>query len=280
MAERLYVLRTGTISMPKRWIRVGGSDEAVAIPVLAFLVVAGDRLILVDCGCSPVVAEDPTRAWGKLASLYHPQMGRGDLIDARIRQAGFEVGDITDVIVTHLHMDHVGGLRLLPHHPRIWVQRAEHRWGGCPDSYAAGGYYREEFDLPGLNLQLLDGDATIADGVRCVLTAGHTPGHQSVLVRLPTRLTCIVGDAAYNRRGTRRAAGARRRLGHQPLHVGAGPVVDARVVLRRPVAVQPRRCAGGHPARRDESPVLTTRRRRGDRSSLIGRGLPFGRGTS
>ena len=200
MAERLYVLRTGTISMPKRWIRVGGSDEAVAIPVLAFLVVAGDRLILVDCGCSPVVAEDPTRAWGKLASLYHPQIGRDDLIDARIRQAGFEVGDITDVIVTHLHMDHVGGLRLLPHHPRVWVQRAEHRWGGCPDSYAAGGYYREEFDLPGLNLQLLDGDATIADGVRCVLTAGHTPGHQSVLVRLPTRLTCVVGDAAYNRR--------------------------------------------------------------------------------
>src|SRR5690606_18086580 len=44
------------------------------------------------------------------------------------------------------------------------------------------------------------GDTTIADGVHCILTDGHTPGHQSVLVRLPSSLACVVGDAVYNRR--------------------------------------------------------------------------------
>ncbi|HEY9470301.1 MAG TPA: N-acyl homoserine lactonase family protein [Propionibacteriaceae bacterium] len=198
MAERLYVLRGGCITMPKRWVRVGGSDEPMTIPVLAFLVVAGDRLVLIDSGCSPVVTEDPDKAWGSLTSLYHPHIGPDDLIDAQIRRAGFEVGDVTDVVLTHLHFDHAGGLRMLDH-PRVWVQRAEHRWGGCPDGHAAGGYFKQEYDLPGLDLQLLDGDATIADGVQCVLTAGHTPGHQSVLVRLPSGLVCVVGDAAYNR---------------------------------------------------------------------------------
>ena len=199
MAERLYVLRTGSISMPERWIRVGGSDEARSVPLLAFLVVAGDQLVLVDCGCSPVVAQDPGAAWGKLADLYHPAVGAPDLVDAQLRAAGFEVGDVTDVVLTHLHMDHVGGLRMLDR-PRVWVQRAEHRWGQAPDRYAAGGYYRQEYDLDGIDLHLVDGDTPIADGVQTVFTAGHTPGHQSVLVRLPSRLVCVVGDAAYNRR--------------------------------------------------------------------------------
>jgi N-acyl homoserine lactone hydrolase len=199
MAERLHVLRAGRITQPKRWVRVGGADEPVTIPVLAFLVVAGDRLVLIDSGCTPVVAEDPVRAWGKLTSLYQPHIGPDDLIDAQIRQAGFEVGDVTDVVLTHLHFDHAGGLALLKGDARVWVQRAEHRWGACPDGHAAGGYFKAEYDLPGLDLQLLDGDATIADGVQVVLTAGHTPGHQSVLVRLPSGLACVVGDAAYNR---------------------------------------------------------------------------------
>ena len=199
MTNRVYVLRTGKISMPNRWIRVGGSDEYSEIPVLAYLIESDDRLILVDCGCSPVVTTDPADAWGKLASLYHPLVGQDDLIDAQIRGAGFDVADITDVILTHLHMDHVGGLQLLDH-PRVWLQRAEHRWGFSPDQHAAGGYYPREFDLPGIDLHLLDGDSQIADGVQCILTAGHTPGHQSVLIQTPSHLFCVVGDAVYNKR--------------------------------------------------------------------------------
>lgn len=184
--------------MPSRWVNGGSSDEYLDIPVLAFLIQADDRLILVDCGCTPEVVDDPRLAWGKLASLYHPLVGEEDLVDAQIRRAGFELGDITDVILTHLHMDHVGGLQLL-NKPRVWLQRAEYRWGCSPDGYAAGGYFRKEYDPPGLDLNLLDGDASIADGVRCILTAGHTIGHQSVLVQLPSQLVCLVGDAAYNR---------------------------------------------------------------------------------
>ena len=198
MTNRVHVLHTGHISMPKRWVKAGGSDDYTRIPVLAFLVAGPDHLTLVDCGCSPAVVEDPEAAWGKLGRLYHPEVGPEDLVDAQIRQAGYRVEDVTDVVLTHLHMDHVGGLQLLAR-PRVWLQRAEHRWGTAPDAFCSGGYYAHEYQLPDLDLHLLDGDTEIADGVRCFLTAGHTPGHQSVLVRTDSGSVCVVGDAAYNR---------------------------------------------------------------------------------
>lgn len=197
--NRLHVLHLGHIAMPQRWIRSGGPDEYTTIPVLGFLVEGPDDLILVDTGCSPLTVDDPEQAWGPLARLYHPAIDRSELVDAQIRACGFSVEDVTGVVVTHLHMDHAGGLQLLPR-PRVWMQRAEHRWGLAPDPSGSGGYYRQEYDLEGIRPQLLDGDADVAPGVRCFLTAGHTPGHQSVLVELEHQTVCIMGDAAYNRK--------------------------------------------------------------------------------
>lgn len=202
-AEKIFILRMGHISMPERWIRVGGPDRLATIPVLAFLIPSGDQLVLVDAGCAPAVATEPERAWGKLANLYHADVQPENLLDAQVRAAGYKPHEITDVVVTHLHMDHVGGLEMV-RHANVWLQRAEYRWGHCPDDYAAGGYFKNEYDYPDLNLKLLDGDARVAAGVQVMSTVGHTPGHQSVLVRLDSGFFCIVGDAVYNRKSLSR----------------------------------------------------------------------------
>jgi N-acyl homoserine lactone hydrolase len=165
---------------------------------MGYLVAGPDHLTLIDTGCSPEVVTDPEHAWPRLARLYHARVGAEELVDAQVRAAGFALDDITDVVLTHLHMDHVGGLQLLGR-PRVWLQRAEHRWGVAPDAYCSGGYFAGEYQLPGLDLHLLDGDAEVAPGVTCVLTAGHTPGHQSVVVEHRGGMACVVGDAAYNR---------------------------------------------------------------------------------
>lgn len=200
MIERLHVLHTGRIAQPERWIRTGGADVAVEIPVLCYLLVGADRLILFDTGCSPAVVHDPEKAWGKLARTYKPLVDPGEVVDAQIRLAGFDPDDVTDIVISHLHMDHVGGLVTMATGPQVWVQRAEYRWGGCPDPHGSGGYFPSEFLLPGLRVKLLDGDAPIAPGVQAILTDGHTPGHQSLVVRMPSGPRCLVGDAAYNRR--------------------------------------------------------------------------------
>ncbi|GHP00317.1 hypothetical protein KSF_103640 [Reticulibacter mediterranei] len=44
---------------------------------------------------------------------------------------------------------------------------------------------RSQWDAPELRYQLVDGDTTLLPGIELIETSGHSPGHQSVLVRLP-----------------------------------------------------------------------------------------------
>lgn len=117
---------------------------------------------------------------------------------------GVEPHTITDVIVSHLHFDHAGGLtresdgRLGPTFPaaRVHVQRQEYEdaWAGFGTMTAT---YREE-NLSPLRAadrwRLLDGEAEIIPGVRALPTPGHTRGHQAVIVAGRDRSLVFGGD--------------------------------------------------------------------------------------
>jgi glyoxylase-like metal-dependent hydrolase (beta-lactamase superfamily II) len=111
---------------------------------------------------------------------------------------------ITDVVVTHLHFDHAGGLtverdgRIVPVFPnaRVHVQRAEYE-----DARAGYGTmkttYREENLRPIDEAEgwvLHDGDAGCVPGVSCLPAPGHTRGHQAVLIRGSERSAVFPGD--------------------------------------------------------------------------------------
>ena len=102
------------------------------------------------------------------------------------------------VIVTHLHWDHTGGLRFFDHCP-IVVQREEFRFAFNPDSYFGAPYMGNHFDFP-LNYQTMEGDQIILPGISVIRTPGHTPGHQSVLVRLAGDTFYIFSGDAINTR--------------------------------------------------------------------------------
>jgi len=62
-------------------------------------------------------------------------------------------------------------------------------------------YFKSDYDRPGLNYKLIDGEVELAPGLRTVPTFGHTPGHQSFAVDLPVRGTVVLAcDAADLRR--------------------------------------------------------------------------------
>lgn len=121
-----------------------------------------------------------------------------------LRDAGVDPESITDVIVTHLHFDHAGGLtreregQLLPTFPnaRVHVQKAEH-----DDARAAFGImkttYREEnftpIDQAGA-WRLLEGEEEILPGVRPLPTPGHTRGHHSIIIQGADRAVVFPGD--------------------------------------------------------------------------------------
>ncbi len=194
-ADSLHLLPLGALRTPRRFIVQDGGDELVTVPVVAFLVGSGERLVLVDCGMSPAGAADPERAWGRLARFFEPVVAGDDRLEARLAALGLAPGDVTDLVLTHLHFDHAGGAALLPNATR-WVQRSEYRHALHPDRHEAGGYLPAE--LAG-EYELLAGDATIAPGVHALFTPGHTHGHQSVLVHVAGGWHCLVGDAVDSR---------------------------------------------------------------------------------
>ena len=148
-------------------------------PVYAYLLESDDYLVLVDTGIGP-----PHEL---IDRLYRPT--RRDLPTALAQNNGNLLEDITAIVLTHLHFDHVGGAHHFPGTP-LYVQRAE--W----DAAHAPKYTIPEFlDFPGANFVLLDGDTQLAPGLRLVATPGHTPGHQSVAVETPAGTMVLAGQA-------------------------------------------------------------------------------------
>ena len=164
----------------------------------AVVVRSGGRTILIDAG----LGLDP--------DLNLPRAGQ---LVKRLEAAGIDLASVTDVVLTHMHMDHIGGLlvdgvkdRLRPD-LRIHVAAAEVKFWESPDFthvYMPPGFpdalrsaanrfvkeYRSQ-------LRLFDEDYEVAPGVVIRRTGGHTPGHS--VVRLASggdRLT-FAGDAVF-----------------------------------------------------------------------------------
>jgi glyoxylase-like metal-dependent hydrolase (beta-lactamase superfamily II) len=169
------------------WERTNPADSANRIAMAArCLLLTGDdgRRILIDTGMGTKWSE-------KEADIY-----RVEHVDGTLHQAlaahGIAPETIGDVIMTHLHFDHAGGLMnadgnaMSPAFPDAthWVQRENWVWANHPTPRDAGSYRAENFALLGTvdgpPLELLDGDAGPAPGIRLIPLRGHTPGMQMV----------------------------------------------------------------------------------------------------
>ena len=125
------------------------------------------------------------------------EVGETDDVVSVLARAGVAPEEVEHVVVSHLHYDHAGGLRFFPH-ATVWVQAAELRFAYAPAVYQRELYDRDDFDHP-LRWRELDGSHDIfGDGaVTIIPTPGHTPGHQSLCVELPSGPLVLAADASY-----------------------------------------------------------------------------------
>ncbi|MEQ3549003.1 N-acyl homoserine lactonase family protein [Pseudonocardia nematodicida] len=186
--RRVVPLLLGWERLPL-WVSLHGAprEQRIVEPVPAVLLETDDGWLLLDTGFNTALIRDPAlhrRFYGSPA--YQPALpGPGDpLLDA-LASVGVRLEDIGAVAISHLHADHAGGLKHFAGRVPVHVQRAELGFGlsGSPE-VERNTIYRVDFDDPRIDWRRCDGDTVLAPGVTAVLTAGHTPGHQSFVVEL------------------------------------------------------------------------------------------------
>jgi N-acyl homoserine lactone hydrolase len=160
-------------------------------PCIAWLIKGGARPVLVDTGPG-------SRA--RAPQCYRDDApDTDDLLHYELLRAGVEPDSIEDVILTHLHNDHVGGARLL-RHARFHVQETELKEAVWPVPFQRPIYETNQRGKtpPWVDIldrmAVVDGDAQIMPGICVLHLPGHTAGSQGVLVDTEAGHYLIAGD--------------------------------------------------------------------------------------
>lgn len=186
--SRLFVLDFGLFD-------VGPGQRIIGIPGFLLETDLGAR-VLFDTGFPPdyVTAPEATAARDGLQRLgVFVEFGAANTAEGQLALLGLRPGDISHVILSHGHIDHVGSLPRFSHAMIVLtgVERAEEK--PC--------YFFDvrPLDWPEARYHTISGDTPLCEGVRLLPTPGHTPGHLSAHLALPDGRQVILAADAINR---------------------------------------------------------------------------------
>lgn len=201
--RRVIPLTFGWEDLP-RSVSVHGDDSGIRLrePVPGVLCEVDGGWVLLDTGFNDPLIRDPAlrRRFHNPDHGIDPVLpGPGyDSLDLAFERVGVDPSDVVAVAVSHLHNDHAGGLRHFAGLVPVHCQRRELDYGLNHQPAAEHhGIFRIDFDDPGIDWRLCDDETEIAPGLDCVPTYGHTPGHQSFVVRLSADAAERAGVGGY-----------------------------------------------------------------------------------
>lgn len=170
MVKGLKRITFGTTTIPESWMFTGG-DEAKAVPIVlsVFLLETETGKILVDAGCDTMPGFVVENHIGPVAAL---------------REAGVAPEEITAVILTHAHHDHIEAVSAFPN-ATVYIQKLE---------YAVG----RDYIPPSMPVVLFEDTFLIDQDVRIVCSGGHCAGSCVVECSYMGKQYVLCGDECYS----------------------------------------------------------------------------------
>ncbi|MDX2189306.1 MAG: MBL fold metallo-hydrolase [Bacteroidota bacterium] len=207
---RLYSINTGLFKLdggamhgvvPKTiWNKLNPADEnnLCIFAMRCMLIECENRLILIDTGCGD--KQD--------ASFFkHYYLHGNDTLLSSIEKAGFGSNEITDVILTHMHFDHVGGATIwnsdrtkaVPtfKNAKYWVHEQHWNWALRPNPREGASFLKENFmpiqELGVLNF-IKDNHSMGIPEIKFKIVNGHTEAMLIPLVQYREHTVCFMAD--------------------------------------------------------------------------------------
>jgi len=217
---KIHVLQTGTVRC-KQFQLTGASSNLSRLyqtlftqkwgewmPIYCWLIEHPEGLILVDTGETAKIYE---KGYLPSGGIYHKvvqtRIEASEELPHQLNKIGVQPKDISTIIFTHLHGDHIGGLSHFEH-CKIYVSKTEYDFATSKKG-PGNGYFQKNWPswfspelityTDGAEGNFTSSQQLTKDGsVVVVPTPGHSIGHQSILVKEGTHTTFIAGDLTYN----------------------------------------------------------------------------------
>lgn len=203
-----------------RLVQGAPDEERVAMSWYFFVAVGQGVVLLIDCGTDALVSDAGRRAaW---------RVSRAVGVPEALGRVGLRPRDVTDVVLTHHHWDHVGGLR---HFRRARVHMHTREWR------RVSSRLRAPFERAGRARLFSSAHRALWPGVAVRVAGRHTSHQLQVQLRCRSQDWALVGDAAYLYRNIER---------REPVAVSADPAENVRDVQRAVEEFGVERVVPGH----------------------------------
>ena len=162
------------------WEKKVSADELNRVNMVtrSLLLVSDEKKILIDTG-------NGTKWEEKYKQIYDINTDQYN-IEKSLGKYGFSSEQITDVICTHMHFDHIGGNtkiksgEVVPTFPnaKYWISEENWKLANHPSQKDAGSFIEHDWKVLAENqmIEIIDGIEPFIEGIETIVTHGHTPG--------------------------------------------------------------------------------------------------------
>lgn len=180
----VYAVRYATLAAYPASSLVQGADKdrKVDLAMMVWVLKGDGRVVLVDAG---FYREKYLKAWKTITDFTRP--------DVAVARLGIKPEDVTDIVVTHSHWDHLDGADLFPK-AKVWIQKSEYdHYAPQKDEHLAALVRLNEAG----RVVMVDGDQEILPGIKVYIGGKHTFESQYASVKTRGGTMVIASDNVY-----------------------------------------------------------------------------------